>query len=129
MTASQRQIARVGVYNVFGVNEPREGPVPAPFYPTPPTLREQIKKIITGGRNKKSGVNPISIFNDASLKPKNVFPALLSRTSYVRGDFGLRVGLGVSVATYNVAGVRLSPSEADGRIVVKVSAQITCKGF
>ena len=110
-------IARIGVYNVFGANEPRFGPVPAPFTPVPASMRAIIKRVVTASRTGPTSF----LYNDVSLQPQNVFPVLAAPAyAFSPNDYWLMIGKGVTVATYLIKPVALNAVELDGKLVVKV---------
>jgi hypothetical protein len=117
-------IARVGVYNVTGINQPRRGITP--FTPVPNVLRWQL---ITG---IKLGKNPTEVdfgFNDASLKHMNVVPILLGTETGLKpvaprqgvSSTDFKVTRGATKVTYIFTSMPVTDDEKDGELVVNVS--------
>lgn len=59
------------------------------------------------------------MYNDASLKSKNILPILTDTTAFTPGDTWVTVGKGVSVVTYLLGNVGLAGT-TKGQICAKV---------
>ncbi|KAJ4287282.1 hypothetical protein N0V90_012680 [Kalmusia sp. IMI 367209] len=110
-------IARVGLYNLRGLNTPRPGEQLAPHIPIPPRLRFYIDKLIVSGKNP---VTQRWRYNDASLKAMNIAPVVVAASTtlkYVNPlpknlfHTALRVVSGAVSASYNFSGFAIKPSE------------------
>jgi hypothetical protein len=119
-------LARVGVYDVHGINETRFTPTAAPLVPIPDTLQTQITASLAAGRNTDF---PSFGFNDASLKSMNIVPILLSTTPALPLTFAppsadseitdLRVTQAAVTATYQFDSMPVTTLET-GSLTVKV---------
>ncbi len=108
-------ITRIGLVNLFCANEPKVGPTPAPLMPMPASIRQAITAAVTA----RKIVGARWMYNDASLKSKNILPILKDTTAFTLGDSWVTVGKGVSVVTYLLGNVGLSGA-TKGQICVKV---------
>lgn len=106
---------RVGLVNLFGANEPKFGATPVPLMPMPACIRQAIAAAVTA--RKVAGAR--WMYNDASLKSKNIFPILQDTTAFTPGNSWVALGKGVSVVTYLLGNVGLSGT-TKGQICVKV---------
>lgn len=115
-------IARVGLTNLSGANEPKfgpNGPAPVPLMPMPPRIRQDIANAVAANRV----IGARWMYNDASLKSKNVMPVLTEGTQFTRDKYWVSVAKGVSVVTYLLGNVPLAGTTI-GRICVKVRRAI-----
>ncbi len=118
---TQSNIARVGVYDMIGITEPRSGPFPAPFVPIPPGMRSSVEDLISTGKNPNFQALD---FNDASLKSINIVPILLQTTT-LQADSAMsdsiKVAKGVAQAVYVLSSMPITSTEI-GKLVTNLCA-------
>lgn len=107
--------ARMGLANFFGANEPKFGTLPAPLVPMPALIRQAISAAVL----LRKVPNSRWMYNDASLKAKNVMAILRNTTAFTAGNSWVSVAKGVTVITYIIDAVPLTPT-VNGQICVKV---------
>ncbi|KAH8674239.1 hypothetical protein BX600DRAFT_547809 [Xylariales sp. PMI_506] len=119
-----KKINRIGIYNVKGILEPRHGGPTAEFVPVPPSLRKKIEALILSCKSSKE---QRWMFNDSSLRTKNVKPILVDKTPLTvespkeENQTNIKVVPGASCASWLLANMPVTDLDKNGRVAVNIS--------